>query len=54
MSIGRNGSFCFRAAVALYCNYDSNGSLCDIEMEDTSFLGCKQDQAPPSLILGMV
>ena len=53
MHVGLNGSSCSRAVGALYCDYGSNGSILDLEVEDTSFLGGKQDQALPSLIFDL-
>ena len=53
MHVGLNGSSCSRAVGALYCDYGSNGSIRDLEVEDTIFLGGKQDQALSSLIFDL-
>ena len=50
--MGRNGSFCFRAVMVLFCllgrkDYFLFSGYRDVRHQ---FLGCQKNQAPPGLI----
>ena len=50
--VGRNGSFCFRAVMVLFCLLGRKGSFLFSGYRDVRhlFLGCQKNQAPLGLI----
>ena len=51
-SAGRNGSFCFRAVMVLFCLLGRKGSFLFLGYRDVrhQFLGCQKNKAPPGLM----